>query len=266
MQYKLGWLSLGVLVILSPFVVSQDPGHVHERQMRFRVIGQDASNARYSEIDQAKQWGITVADWKRYKVIMQGPRGHWSPNLDPLTVLGVHAQSDGERSRIADIQVNIEHQRLMQEMAYEKAYQQAQLRILSEQPMPFDEQEGKVRNSVSTVQNSLLHTENSLILGDRLLFFISLVDCNDCSKVTQQVLAKVAGRTDIRLDIYFVNSTVKDKEDIQRWAKKQTIAPEQLRNGVISLNYDMGTALKIGITHKDLPTLIRKRAGKYAKL
>ncbi|MCB1733709.1 MAG: TIGR03759 family integrating conjugative element protein [Gammaproteobacteria bacterium] len=71
---------------------------------------------------QAEQWNLTSEDWVRYEEIMAGPRGTWSPGLDPVTALGIHARDDAERTRYAKILARIEHQRLEQELAFERAY------------------------------------------------------------------------------------------------------------------------------------------------
>src|SRR3990167_11135556 len=57
---------------------------------------------------QAANWGLTEQEWSRFEHIQAGPRGFWSPNLDPLTALGIEAQSDQERRRYAQLQVKLE--------------------------------------------------------------------------------------------------------------------------------------------------------------
>ena len=58
-----------------------------------------------SDSEQAASWGLTEQEWTRFEQIQAGPRGFWSPNLDPLTALGVEAQTDQERQRYAELQV-----------------------------------------------------------------------------------------------------------------------------------------------------------------
>ena len=43
---------------------------------------------------------------------MEGPLGIYSPNLDPLSALGVEARSDEERRRYAEMQVKAEARRV----------------------------------------------------------------------------------------------------------------------------------------------------------
>lgn len=46
---------------------------------------------------QATVWGITPEEWQHYLTLKQQARGVWSPGLDPLTTLGVEADTDHER-------------------------------------------------------------------------------------------------------------------------------------------------------------------------
>ena len=54
---------------------------------------------------QARDWGLGVEEWTRYRDLMQGPLGVYSPHLDPLTALGIEARADQERQRYAELQV-----------------------------------------------------------------------------------------------------------------------------------------------------------------
>ena len=89
------------------FAVRADPPGTSEAMQT--PITHSTSSATTAE--QASRWGLTRKDWTRYQEVMTGPRGIWSPNLDPLTALGVHAESDPERRRYAEILVRIERER-----------------------------------------------------------------------------------------------------------------------------------------------------------
>ena len=67
----------------------------------------------------AKQWMLKETDWLKYKQIMSGPRGVWSPGLDPLTALGVSETDLTERKRYADIWIKVETKRTELELAFE---------------------------------------------------------------------------------------------------------------------------------------------------
>lgn len=73
----------------------------------------------------AHEWGLSVEDWTRYRELMQGPLGTYSPNLDPLTALGIEARSDEERRRFAEMQVHAEASRTEKILSYRRAYDAA---------------------------------------------------------------------------------------------------------------------------------------------
>src|SRR3546814_5294763 len=60
----------------------------------------------------ARDWGLGTEEWTRYEELMDGPLGIYSPNLDPLSALGVEARSDEERRRYAELQVHAESRRV----------------------------------------------------------------------------------------------------------------------------------------------------------
>src|SRR3546814_285996 len=66
----------------------------------------------------AHEWNLQAEEWARYRQLMQGPLGVYSPNLDPLTALGIEARSEEERRRYAELQVQAEAQRVGKTLAY----------------------------------------------------------------------------------------------------------------------------------------------------
>lgn len=77
----------------------------------------------------AQEWSLTSKEYERYQEVMRGPRGVYSPGLDPLTALGIEARSDSERRRYAELQVQAERQRVDRELAYQRAYDEAYQRL-----------------------------------------------------------------------------------------------------------------------------------------
>ncbi|KID12115.1 conserved protein, ly exported, partial [Rhodobacteraceae bacterium PD-2] len=49
---------------------------------------EQTTTSRVSDEQQARDWGLHTEEWARYRQLMQGPLGIFSPNLDPLTALG----------------------------------------------------------------------------------------------------------------------------------------------------------------------------------
>ncbi|MFL4110810.1 TIGR03759 family integrating conjugative element protein, partial [Pseudomonas aeruginosa] len=73
----------------------------------------------------ASDWGLQPQEWARYRELMDGPLGIYSPNLDPLSALGIEARTDEERRRYAELQVQVEARRVEQLLAYQRAYDEA---------------------------------------------------------------------------------------------------------------------------------------------
>ena len=79
-----------------------------------RVTPSLVQNSTDTGLDErlARDWGLRPEEWARYRQLMQGPLGIYSPNLDPLTALGIEARSDEERNRYAELQVQAESRRV----------------------------------------------------------------------------------------------------------------------------------------------------------
>ncbi len=73
----------------------------------------------------AQQWGLREEELDRFRTLMQGPLGTYSPNLDPLSALGIEARTDIERQRYALLQVDAEAARVEKLLSYQRAYDQA---------------------------------------------------------------------------------------------------------------------------------------------
>ncbi|WP_230653794.1 TIGR03759 family integrating conjugative element protein, partial [Pseudomonas aeruginosa] len=77
----------------------------------------------------ASNWGLQPQEWARYRELMDGPLGIYSPNLDPLSALGIEARTDEERRRYAELQVQVEARRVEKLLAYQRAYDEAWQRL-----------------------------------------------------------------------------------------------------------------------------------------
>ena len=77
----------------------------------------------------ASEWGLQPQEWARYRELMDGPLGIQSPNLDPLSALGIEARTDEERRRYAELQVQVEARRVEKLLAYQRAYDEAWQRL-----------------------------------------------------------------------------------------------------------------------------------------
>ncbi|HCM1931013.1 TPA: TIGR03759 family integrating conjugative element protein [Salmonella enterica subsp. salamae serovar 51:c:-] len=164
---------------------------------------------------QAQQWGLTDSEWQHYQQLRQGERGIWSPGLDPLTTLGVEANSDTERQRFAELLARKEHQRVEKELAFQRAYNQAWKRLYP---------------TLTPIRN---------VIQPRLALFVS-EKCPACETLAQKLI-----NDDRPLDIWLVNS-LNDDASLQRWAQRQHIDMRKVERGQITLNHDNGRWQRLG--------------------
>lgn len=190
----------------------------------------------------AKAWGLRDDEFARYRELMAGPLGIYSPKLDPLSALGVEARSDEERQRYAELQVQAEARRVEKLLAYQRAYDAAWQRLhpdLQRVNLPDDD------------PASASHS------GGRTAVFVK-DDCAACGRLVQRLQ-----RTGTAFDIYMVGSR-QDDAHIRAWARRANVNPERVRSGSITLNHDGGRWLLLGLPG-DLPAVVREVNGQWQR-
>ena len=185
----------------------------------------------------ARKWMLTENDWVKYKAVMSGPRGIWSPNLDPITALGVTETDPYERRRYADIWMQLETRRAELELAFEVERMDAAKRIIGNQPL-VNNQSWKQQWLVD--QNRVKH---------EVMVFVDV----DCGRVCERLLLEVQKTVDerSRLDVYFAPGAT--AEQIGSWAARMKLDPEAVRRRDITLNFDKGVSTQLGVSMNELP-------------
>lgn len=101
------------------------------RSSASQSTGLDAHDRLLAEI-----WGLTDEEMTRAKVLLQGPRAAFSvPNLSPIEALGIHARTDAERRRYAEMMAKAVYADVQRSLAWDAAYQQAISRLVGNSPM-----------------------------------------------------------------------------------------------------------------------------------
>src|SRR5690606_20914013 len=183
----------------------------HAEPSETRRLNSTRLDLRQSGSEAAEAWGLTEREWSRFEEIQRGPRGYWSPNLDPLTALGVEARDDAERQRYAELQVRLEAQRAERELAYQRAYDDAWQRVYP---------------GLLPIQGAAapLHSP----VASRLQLFVKL----DCPPCLQRVRELQARNTDF--DLYLVDSQ-NDDGLLRDWARQAGIQPARVQRQQITL-------------------------------
>jgi len=204
---------------------------------------------RRSEERLAQDWGLQTEEWSRYRQLMRGPLGIYSPNLDPLTALGIEARTDAERERYARLQVRAEGQRTEKLLAYQRAYDQA-WRQLYPTLLPISAPSHRASTTSETAPSAGATPE-------RIAVFIK-DSCTRCDDRVRELQA--AGRA---FDIYMVGSQ-QDDNRVRQWAARVGIDPSKVKAQIITLNHDSGRWLTLG-GHGELPAVLTEDDGQWRR-
>ena len=199
--------------------------------------------ARTPDDQVAGDWGLQPQEWALYRELMDGPLGIYSPNLDPLSALGIEARTDEERRRYAELQVQIEARRVEKLLAYQRAYDEAWQRLnpgMQRVNLPDDKPSGGAVRG-----------------GGRTAVFVK-DGCVACGQLVQRLQSAGA-----EFDLYMVGSR-QDDARIRDWAKRENVDTARVRSGSITLNHDGGRWLTLGVPG-DLPAVVREVNGQWQR-
>lgn len=210
-----------------------------------RIVPAQVQSSADAALDErlARDWGLRSEEWARYRQLMQGPLGIYSPNLDPLTALGIEARSDEERTRYAELQVQAESRRVGKTLAYQRAYDTAWKRVYP----------GQQRVNLPEAKAPSTGNKGS----GRLAVFVK-ADCSSCDQRVRQLQAAGTG-----FDLYMVGSR-QDDARIRRWATQAGIDPGRVQARTITINHDAGRWLSLGLPG-DLPAVVREVNGQWQR-
>lgn len=171
--------------------------------------------------EEAKQWGLTVQAWQHYHWIMNNtPSARWYKTLDPAEVLALNTTDSRDMMQYALIQARNMHERVSQELAFNKIYAQAyQTLYPNEKPI-----------SSSTIKQSIGAT---LQAGDHIWLFVG-VNTPLGRFVYQHLIQSVQTTPNAVLDIYFVGQDL-SPQSIETWAQSSGIQPAMI-NQQVTLN------------------------------
>ena len=237
----LPWLLLGVALGVQAQPGATPPG----KASTVRDSEVQTTAEQIAERKHARDWGLSVEEYQRYRSLMAGPLGVYSPNLDPLTALGMEARSDEERNRYAELQAKAEAERTRKLLAYQNAYDDAWKRL---------NPSGR-RVDLSGLEKPAGAASSG---SGRLGLFVK-PNCPSCDSRVRALLAQEA-----EFDIYMIGTRGKD-DVIRTWARSVGIDPATVHAGKVTLNHDAGRWLKIG-GQGELPALVREVGGQWQRL
>ncbi|MCY3818145.1 MAG: TIGR03759 family integrating conjugative element protein [Gammaproteobacteria bacterium] len=199
------------------------------------ALGAETADSEMAESEvrdsgrRAATWGLSAEDWTRYEELMRGRRGVWTPDADPLLILGAHARTAAERRRYAEAFVIAEHRRVEGELAFERAVQAAWARLFPRQPR-------------IAAPPPAPAPERYAVVLDR--------DCADCADTLRGYLKGAAP-----VDVYVRGAA--DDDDLRAWASAQGVDAADVRRGRVTVNHGDG-----GIPG-DAPAVWARRGGRW---
>tara|TARA_R110001592_G_scaffold254129_3_gene517457 strand:+ start:4394 stop:5077 length:684 start_codon:yes stop_codon:yes gene_type:complete len=165
------------------------------------------------------RWGLTSQEWTAYERIMRHRRGVWSPGLDPITALGVSADTTAERDRFAELYVRTEFERTRKELAFQLSVDRAWARLYPDAP----------RLSPQPVIASTDDTAQRYAL-------IVTPDCTECEGVIARRLAGMLTEAAEGVDIHVVGTTG-DDATLRAWIAGQPALLRALNAGKATVNH-----------------------------
>jgi integrating conjugative element protein (TIGR03759 family) len=215
------------------------------------IAGSPERKTKQRDARQTRAWGITDEEWVRYRELMAGPLGLYSPHLDPLSALGIEAESEAARRRYAELQVEAEARRVGKLLDYQRAYDAAWQRRYP--GMARVDLSGAALSGASRAGLPKAGASAST----RLAVFVKA----DCPPCTARVQALQAAGT--AFDLYMAGSQ-NDDARIRAWAASARIDPAKVRSGAITLNHDAGRWRALNLPG-DLPAVVRRVNGTWRR-
>ncbi len=193
----------------------------------------------------AKAWGLNEQELDRYEQLMDGARGIWSPNLDPVTALGIEAETEQERRRYAELLVEVEKARVERELAFQRAYDEAWARLYpNDMPInPFLANDDGSQGSVSFFPESRAFGVNQV---SRLSVHVAAEGCVSCGETIGRLLD-----SGVPMDIFVIDTDGNDNL-IRSWAREQSIPVSRVQSREITLNHGQ-VKPALGVTLDSVP-------------
>lgn len=190
----------------------------------------------------SQQWGLKTEELDRYRTLMEGPLGTYSPNLDPLSALGIEARTEAERQRYARLQVEAEAIRVEKLLVYQRAYDHAWKERYPD---------------MALINLPPINSPLMINTAKRVAVFVQY-QCPGCERTVRAL-----HESGSPFDLYMVNSQQDDRR-IRQWVQLVGIDAVKVRDGTITINHDNGRWRAIDATG-ELPAVLHKVNGKWVR-
>lgn len=109
---------------------------VQERTSQAASSANATTGLNATDLVVAQIWGLTQEEMQRAKLLLKGPRASFSvEQLSPVEALGIHARTDAERRKYAEMFARAFHQDVERSIAWNAAFQEAMQRLYPNEAM-----------------------------------------------------------------------------------------------------------------------------------
>lgn len=213
---------------------------------------QDISKITLTEAQQheAKVWGLTTDEEKRYVLLMQNKSKFYYEGLrqTPIDILGLNARNEHERNHFAELAARQEAQKVAKNIAWNNAFYKAYNKLFANVPVvgEFD----------PSPYSPYAHKPVQLSQGDTLYFFIKEQDA--VKTILLMLFDAIEQTPDARLHLMLLDM---NDTTIQIWANQHQIPQHLVNGGRISLNHGELSYQSLKVNKKSLPLLLLSTNG-----
>lgn len=202
------------------------------------------------QLHEAKVWGLTTEEEKRYVFLMQNKSKLYYKGLrqTPLDILGLNARNEAERNHFAEIAAKQEAQKVSQNIAWNNAFHKASNQLFANVPV--------VGDFDPSPYSPYAHKPVHLSGGDTLFFFIKEEDA--VKTILFMLYDALENTPNAKLHLMLMDM---DDTTIQLWANQHQIPQHLVNSGRISLNHGELNYQSLKLINKTLPLLLLSKNG-----
>ncbi|STX50937.1 bile acid beta-glucosidase [Legionella busanensis] len=203
------------------------------------------------QIHEAKVWGLTIEEEKRYVFLMQNRSQFYYKGLrlNPLDILGLNARNETERNHFAELAAAQEAQKVAKNIAWNNAFYKAYNKLFANISV--------VGDFDPTPYSPYAHKPVQLSPGEMLYLFIKPDD--PVVSIILSIVDAINSTPNTYLHIMLLES---DDIAIQLWANQHQLSQQLVNNGRITLNHGDLHFQSLQIKNKLTPLLILAKDGK----
>lgn len=204
-----------------------------------------------SQLHEAKVWGLSLDEEKRYVLLMQNRSGLYYKglNLTPVDILGINARNDAERNHLAALGAFQEAQKISKNIAWNNAFYKAYKTLFQGVPVvgeAFD----------PTPYSPVNHKPIVLLPKDELYLFIKPEDV--FQSIIFMLTDAVVQNPNTKLNLMLLDA---NEEEIQLFANKVGLSRLLVEQGKITLNQGDFHFKNLSLDDKKTPLLLLTRHG-----